>query len=253
MRFRWAAIAGALAVSSLLPAMAQPDENLPDARQILDRYVEVTGGKAAYEKIRTRVSTGTIEFKSAGVKGPLVVYQAAPDKRYQVGELPGVGQVEEGAKGDLAWGRDPINGPRVKEGDERLESLRDAVFNPEIHWQKQYSEVKTVAREPVGERECFKVMLQPRQGGVPETRWYDVESGLLLKVLGRYTTEMGAIDVELRLDDYRDIAGVRVPHRLTQIVLTFEQTVQYDKIEHNVEIPDDRFEPPADVKAIRRG
>ena len=53
---------------------------LPKADTILTQYVEATGGKAAYEKIKSRVATGTIEVPAANIKGKIEVSQAA--RRY---------------------------------------------------------------------------------------------------------------------------------------------------------------------------
>jgi len=49
------------------------DEPLPKAETILDRSIEVTGGKAAYEKRKTEITTGTFEFSGKGVKGTIAI------------------------------------------------------------------------------------------------------------------------------------------------------------------------------------
>lgn len=52
--------------------------DLPKAETVLDQYVEATGGKAAYEKIKNRTASGTIEIAGAGIKGTIKMKQAAP-------------------------------------------------------------------------------------------------------------------------------------------------------------------------------
>ena len=47
--------------------LAAADE-LPKAETILDKYVEVTGGKAAYAKIHAEITTGSMEFAAMGLK-----------------------------------------------------------------------------------------------------------------------------------------------------------------------------------------
>src|ERR1039458_8741967 len=87
---------------------------------ILDKYVEVTGGRAAYEKIKPEVATGTLEITSVGLSGTLTIYQAAPDKAYTAIEFSGgVGKGEEGSNGQVAWAINGMQGARIKEGDER--------------------------------------------------------------------------------------------------------------------------------------
>ena len=66
-----------------------PPVPLPTAKQVLDRYLEVTGGRAAHEKARHRTLTGTFEIKGTGTKGTLLLQQSAPDKMTTRIEIPG--------------------------------------------------------------------------------------------------------------------------------------------------------------------
>src|ERR1700683_2401945 len=75
------------------------DETLPKAEAILDRFVEVTGGKDAYQKRKSEIATGTVEFVSQGVKGALTRYAADPDQTYTALEIEGVGKIEMGTSG----------------------------------------------------------------------------------------------------------------------------------------------------------
>src|SRR2546425_12459477 len=76
---------------------------LPKAEAILDKYIEVTGGKAAYEKKRTEVSTAVMEFIRKGVKANMTSYHAEPNHSYLVGEIEGIGKMEEGTEGSVVW------------------------------------------------------------------------------------------------------------------------------------------------------
>lgn len=107
------ALAGAFAV-------AQP---LPKAETILDRYSEVTGGKAAYQKHTHETMTGTISFPAQGLGGKLTRYASAPDQEYSALELGPIGKIESGFTNGVAWEKSSILGPRVKTGDERDQPL----------------------------------------------------------------------------------------------------------------------------------
>src|SRR5262245_42002184 len=111
---------GSLALTACCLAAA---DDLPKGEAILDKYVEVTGGKAAYAKIHSTTTTGTVEFKAMGLKGKMIEYASEPDKRYTEIELAGVGKIQEGSNGEVAWGLSAMQGPRIKEGDERAETL----------------------------------------------------------------------------------------------------------------------------------
>ena len=115
----WIGLAIALAASRPAPAA----DALPKADTILDKYVEVTGGKAAYSKLRTETSTGTMEMGAMGVKGTVVSYHAEPNQSFVETTLGGVGKIVEGSNGDIAWEMSAMQGARIKEGDEKGQAL----------------------------------------------------------------------------------------------------------------------------------
>src|SRR5437764_9661115 len=87
---------------------------LPKGEAILDKYIEVTGGKAAYDKKRTEISTAVMEFVGKGVKANMTSYHAEPNRSYVVVEIEGIGKMEEGSDGSAVWERYAIKGARVK-------------------------------------------------------------------------------------------------------------------------------------------
>src|SRR4051794_41244932 len=78
-------------------------DELPKAETILDKFVEATGGKAAYAKVHSDISTGTMTFVAMGLTGNLVSYSQAPDKRVIEITFEGIGKVTEGTNGEIAW------------------------------------------------------------------------------------------------------------------------------------------------------
>src|SRR6185503_10868787 len=111
---------------SAAQAPPPPPAPLPPAKQILDRYVEVTGGRAAYEKGKHRTLTGTFELKGMGMKGSLLLQQSAPDKMRTQIDVPGVGSIVKGTDGIQAWEVSAVTGPRLLEGTEKSEALLEA-------------------------------------------------------------------------------------------------------------------------------
>src|SRR5712671_4532754 len=144
---------------------------LPKAETILDRYVEVTGGKAAYEKHTRDTMTGTISFPAQGLSGKLTRYAMAPDKEYSVVELGPIGKIESGFSNGVAWEKSAILGPRVKSGEELEQAAREAHFNEQVEWRKSFPKAETTGSETVNGEECYKVVLTPPMGK-PQTRFY---------------------------------------------------------------------------------
>lgn len=225
------------------------DEALPKAETILDRYIEVTGGKAAYQKRKTEVSRGTMEFPSQGLKGTMIRYSADPDKSYSSLDIDGVGKIEMGSANGIAWEKSALLGPRLKTGEEKAQFLRESTFNAQINWRKMFSKAETTGVETVDGEECYKVVLTP-DSGKPETTYYQKKSGLAVKTTMIAVNQMGDVPMEVLISDYKDFGGVLTPTKVIQRAAGQEFTMTVETVKVNEEIPEDRFELPAEIKAL---
>jgi hypothetical protein len=222
---------------------------LPSAESVLDRYVQVTGGKQAYEKRKTEIAHGTLEYTSLGIKGTITRYAAEPDKYYATLDIEGLGKVEMGVSGQVAWENSALLGPRVKSGLERAEAIREGNMNSTLNWRKLYPKVQNAGVEVIDGEDCYKVVMTPTEGQ-PMIGYYQKKSGLQVKVTTVSTTQMGDIPVELVASDYKDFGGILEPAKVTQKTGPQEFTITLDSVEVNPAIPPDRFALPAEVRAL---
>jgi hypothetical protein len=229
-------------------AVAAADD-LPKAETILDKYVEVTGGKAAYAKIHTELSKGTMTLGGMGITGKVTAYQAEPNKQLVEVDIEGMGKVLEGTNGDVAWGLNPMQGPRIKEGEEKAKSIESARLNGEAQWRDLYTSAETKGVEAVDGKDCYKIVLTPKTGS-PVTKWYDKESNLLVKSVAKVNTAMGEIESESILSDYRKEGDILLPHKTVSRAMGQEFTITIDSVQHNAEIPKDKFDLPAEIKDL---
>jgi len=239
----------AIAVLLSFSAAWAADEALPKAETILDRYVEVTGGKAAYEKRKTETATGTMSFPAQGLKGAITRFSAEPNRSYMTIELEGIGKIEAGTSGSIAWEKSAIMGPRVKTGEEKVQTLRQSRFNEPIHWREMFTKAETIGVETVDGDECYKVLLTPTEGR-PETQFYSKKTGLAVKTQTKAVTQMGEMEVEATVSDYKVFGGVKIPTKTVQKAAGQEFVVTLDNVKINESLPADRFEPPAEIKAL---
>jgi hypothetical protein len=223
--------------------------DLPKGDALLDKYIEVTGGKAAYAKIHSDRTTGTMEFKAMGMKGKVTTYAAEPDKKYSEVVLEGIGKMQEGVSGGVAWTLSSMQGPHLKEGDEKAESLLQAKFNSDLNWREQFKSAETVGMETVEGKECYKVVLTPKTG-TPSTRWFDKDTNLLVKLSMTAKSPMGEVQSDSLISDYRKEGEVLMPHKVVSKVATMELVMTVESVQHNPEIPADRFDVPEEVKAM---
>ncbi len=239
-----------LSAALTAPALrASADEPLPKAEEVLDKYVEATGGKAAYEKLKNSVAKGTMEVVGAGVKGKVVVYQEPPNKMRTEVELENLGKIIEGTDGKIVWEINPITGDRIVEGDEKAEKLLHSTFNGEIHWKDMYAKAECTGVEDVDGKPAYKIVLTPKEGGgKPTTEYYDKASHLQVKSVAMSKTPMGEIEVATYPSDYKKVDGVLISHKATQKLLTQEVTITIGELKHNVDLPADTFKFPESLK-----
>ncbi|MGP8246098.1 MAG: hypothetical protein ACLQVN_16460 [Bryobacteraceae bacterium] len=239
----------ALIVFTAGAAAARAAGDLPKGETIMDKYVEATGGAAAYESHHNQVITGTMEMASAHIKGKLTSYHAAPVKMYMEIDMEGVGKLQDGTDGTVAWSLSAMQGPHVKDGDEKAMALRTARFASEAHWRDDYSKVETLGVETVDGKQCYRVLLTPKQGS-PLTQYYDKDTGLLEKLSATVKTPYGDIATESTFGDYRKEGGLLIPHLMHQSMMGQEIVVTFDTVKFDVDIPKDRFDPPAEIQAL---
>ena len=242
--FALAAIALLIILARPLPAQAPSD--LPKAETVLDQYVEATGGKAAYEKLKNRTISGTIEVVGANVKGTIKMSQAAPNRLVAVTDIEGVGKFTEGTNGKSAWKLSTVLGDRLLDGDEKETFLRRATFNDEILWKGVYDKVECTGIEDVAGKPAYKLVLTPKTGK-PVTKFYDKASHLIVKEMTSDSSPMGDIEVESYPADYKKVNGILIPFALTQKVAGQSIELKMTEIKHNVDLPDDTFKRPASL------
>lgn len=224
-------------------AAAQPANetaSLPTLDQILDKFVESSGGKAALEKVTSRQVKGTFEIPSMGASGTVEIYAKAPNRSYTVIDVPGFGTIQQGYDGTVAWEDNPMTGPRDLTGAELSARKRDVDFYRELHLKELYPQMLVKGKEKVGERQAYLVEGTPPEGK-PEKMFFDVENGLLIRMDAERESPQGTALVETYLEDYRDVDGVKVPFTMRQVNPMFSMTIKFSEVKNNVEIEDSKF------------
>ncbi len=228
------------------PARAQAPPDLPKAETVLDQYVEATGGKAAYEKIKNRTASGTIEIAGAGIKGTIKMKQAAPNQMIVVTDLGPLGQTTQATDGKSAWMLSPLLGDRLLEGEEKEAFVFSALFHRDVHWKEAYQKVECTGIEDVDGKPAYKVVVTPKVGK-PITQFYDKASHLQVKELATQKSPMGEIAVEVYPGDYKKVDGILMPYSVTQKVLGQPVEIKMTEVKQNVNLPADTFKRPASL------
>jgi photosynthetic reaction center cytochrome c subunit len=233
-------------------AMAMAGPKPPDAKenvgptpeQLLDKYVQAAGGAAAIEKITTRVMKGTIDF--GGKTLPIDIYSKDPDERISFTHMPD-GDSVTAFNGKEGWLASPGR-PGIHEmhGSELDAASIDADLHLSTHLKAMFSEFKLQGTEKVGDRDAFVVVGQ-RSGKPPVQLYFDVQSGLLVRLVRYGDTALGLLPTQIDYADYRDTNGVKVPYRWTLARPSGRFTIQVNELKQNVPVDDAKFiKPPAE-------
>ncbi|MGH9747361.1 MAG: hypothetical protein ACRD59_14790 [Candidatus Acidiferrales bacterium] len=227
--------------------------SLPTAKEIVARYDEALGSRAAIERHTSSTMRGTTEIHERAnvAKLPFVYYSSAPYRRIERTTLPGEsGEIVNGFDGDTAWSVDPRGGPQIYTGDERESMKRDADFYYSINELVWFRSMETVGLEDFEGRSCYHLH-GINNWGKSNDHFYDRETGLLAGY--EFNSELGA--THQIFSDYKKIDGVQVPTKQTvkvkskdgawqiQQILTFE-SIAFNDVDPAV------FTPPQSVRDL---
>ncbi len=226
------------------PPAATPAHATPTVDQILDKYVQALGGKAAMEKVTSTASKGTFEIPAFGASGTAEIWSKAPNKTAIRLDIPGFGIVQEGFNGTVAWGQEPQSGLREKTGLELASTKLDADFYRPLRLKQLYPKITVKGREKLGDKDAYVLEATPAEGAV-ETWYFDVASGLLARIDAERESPQGKAAVQSYLEDYRDVGALKEPFTNRIVSPAFTIIIKLDEVKHNVEIDDAKFNKPA--------
>jgi hypothetical protein len=230
-------------VRAILAARTKPG-GLPNPVDLIDKFVAATGGKDAYQKIKTEVVKSEVSFVGENLKFPVVAYSAG-NKQYSSSDIPSLGKFETGDDGVTAWEKSVVMGPRLRPhaaGSEFTAPEPGQVLN----WSDGALNMATVSQDQVNGSGCFVVRLGPQGENTP-TACFDVKTGLLVK-----TTEPSQDGIAEQIySDYRTVQGLMMCYRIDTKVAGHTATVQIQDVAINEPVPNGIFDLPPDVRALK--
>jgi hypothetical protein len=244
-------LAVALAMLVFASAASVGAQELPAGTDVLARYRAALGGEqalASHQSVHTR---GEFSMPAAGLTAALEGFSAKPNRSAIRITIPGLGEVRTGYTGAVAWAMDPMQGPRLLEGDEARQLADAAVFESSLRPTSLLESATTVERTTIGGRECLKVQLVWKSGR--ETHdCFSEETGLLVATQEKLDTRMGPIDSVVLFDDYRAFGGVMMATRTTTQRMGVDQIITLSDVQFD-SVPDSAMEPPAEIRALIGG
>lgn len=240
-------LAGAASALAAAPARAQ---NLPAAQEIMNAYMNAIGGVQAITAAQHRHMVGEMSMPAAGMTMTMEIWQSRPNKMLMVMEIPGMGEMKSGYDGEVAWSVNPMQGPRIIDGAELQQTLRQADFDANLRFDHLFPTMETVERTEMAGRPCYRVRMVAANGD-EAFGCFDVENKLLLGLTSRTESEMGTVETTVEFQDYRDFGGVKMPAKTVMNVMGQQMVMTVKQMDTNA-VSADRFALPAEIKALQQ-
>lgn len=237
----------ALCLALVLPLTAAAQQ-LPPARQVIDRYVEAVGGREAIARHRFRSMETEMSMPAMGMTMPMKMVMAAPNRIVTTAEMPGAGTLRSGYDGSVGWQVNPMTGPSLMSGAELEQVVQTADFFGPLNYDKLYRSMETTERTELNGRPCYRVRLTTAAG---RESWqcFDTETGLMVATGGKQESQMGTMEVTSLLSDYREFDGIKMATRSTTKMMGQDMTMTVKSVSH-APVDASAFALPAEIRAL---
>jgi hypothetical protein len=216
--------------------------------QLFDKYLQAIGGAERLAKLTSFAAKGLYSgFDTGFDKVPLELYAKAPAQQAMMVDLS-IGRsvrIFDGRQGWRAGPDTPI--PLVTLTDQMLEGARlEAMLAFPAAIRQAFPEWR-VGRTAIDDREVM--IVQGLSEGQPRANFYFDETGLLVRMLRWTRTPVGIVPTQIDFEDYREVAGVRMPFRREVFQTYMQMIVELTDVQPNVPIDAARFARPAPAVA----
>ena len=241
------------AVIILVVLACAPAAAAQTADEIIDKSIAAMGGRAAFDKIKSRSMAGTITLNTpAGdIPGSIEVLNTRPNKARTLikADLSAFGAgpltIDQRFDGQNGYVLDSLQGNRDVTGNQ-LDNMRNSGFpHAFLDYKAMGFSAKLQGKEKVGAGEAYVIVFEPAKGSAVR-QFIDAQSMLPVKFSLTVNVPQLGQDVEqtTTLEDYKDVDGVKVPFKLSSSSSVQSFTVMLDKVTHNVEVDEKLFVRP---------
>jgi hypothetical protein len=218
-------------------------EDMPSVQDILDKAVESSGGRAAHEAIKTRIAEGSFTLLDMAIEAEFTNYIAPPNVYTDI-FMGAFGSVERGLTDGVAWELNPVEGPKVLEGEEADSQKRQAALNEFLDWKSFYSNAKVLGEAMVGDAAAWEIEFTTTAGKKLK-HYFDKATGLMVQTV--------ADAVTTTYSEFKETDGVKLPHKIASKGGRYGIEISIASFEHNTEIPADKFKIPETIQELLGG
>ena len=266
-----AGLFGAFLLSSALTAPVLQDTpppveevvELPGPREVVDRYLEVSGIAKFAPKFKSQRSVGTLEIVGMGMTGTAESLAMKPNLNLTTVELAMMGLIRTGHDGKVAWRIHPMLGEQILDGAELAQLERRTVpFVSEFKKEEMFEVMETVEKLEWEGMTCYKLRFvdKPYENvdlPAEETEdireffeYYDVETGFLVGQTSLSASPQGDVPTRAVMSDYKKFGEV-MSATVTMIKVSgIEIKAVTTELEFNKLEDQSIFELPAEIQVL---
>jgi hypothetical protein len=229
--------------------VAVANEKLPTAREVIDRYVQLAGGKEAFLKINSVLLKARTEVGGKELGGNMMLATAKPNKLLLTVDLGGIA-IRSGFDGTNGWQMNPLTGPSIMEGAELRDMERQADFFAILHEDKNYKSMTNLGKVDFQGEPCYKIKLIDT-GDTEVTEFYSIATGLQKGFTGSQESSFGKITATSVNHEHKKFGDLLLPSKVTQTMAGagLSQTMVVESVEFN-NVPNSLFALPPEIKAL---
>lgn len=219
------------------------------ADEIIDTYLENTGGKENWKKVEGLKMVGMMKMQ--GMEIPFEQMTTKDGKQVVAIEIQGNKMTWSGFDGNVAWQRNQMTMEAEESDNEATENLKNELKefpDPFIDYKEKGYKVELIGKETVDGTETFKIKLTKKPIMVngeekPNIRHYYFDTENYVPIILESEVSQGPMKGQVMrnaLSDYEEINGLYFPLTISNKF----QTMQFKEVTINPEIDASEFEMP---------
>ena len=218
-------------------------DHLPEAGALLEKAVTAVGGREKIVGVKSWYLEGELAVSGQNITGAMKQWWKDGDF-YTEQTMVGIGTIRGGKLGDVIWSEDPINGVRKLTGAEAEQYSWASTLLLAADWQRYFAAAQTLDARELDGKKVYDVELTSKSGA-KVTLTFDANDGLQVAQSFKGVTPMGEMPLAVKLQDYREVDGLKLSFRQVTDAKLAEATQQITKMELNVPVDTAKFAMPS--------
>ncbi len=179
------------------------------AEKVLADYIKAIGGEEAIMSIKSVKIVSEAEIQ--GQKLSITTYNVSPNKSLLSIVMGGMMEVQKQVFDGTNYAEYSQGNKAPADENKAKDAMIEASLIPEINYEKHGVTIKLAAIEKVGDDYAYAVKVT-FPSGKTTTNYFDIKSGLKVRVTSFITTPQGEMAQNIDFKDYSDESGVLIPH-----------------------------------------